>query len=265
MAASRPGEMRIGEVLGDARRRAGIEVRDAEERTKIRAKYLHALEHEAWEVLPSAAYAKGFLRTYAQLLGLDAEAIVDEFRRQVESDRDSGVHPVGEQVLERSRRIGPGAGGPSPWLLAALALVTIAAVLLVIGVTGGDDGPGHGQRGGKGAAKEDKRKRRHERRSEAGSGTVKLGLRVVEPVEVCLLGGGGEALIDGQVLAAGSSEEYERRRLELRFPSGFAADQIELEIAGKRRLLPKARGPAAYRIIAPQRVRQLAPPGQECP
>ena len=94
---------------------------------------------------------------------------------------------------------------------------------------------------------------------------MKLQLVVRNPVEVCLLGGGGEALIDGQVLPAGDHEEFERREFALRFPSGFAGDQLTVKIAGDKRLLPKADGPAAYKITAPQHVRALKPPGQSCP
>jgi hypothetical protein len=71
------GGMRIGEVLKGARTRQGLDIGTVEERTKIRTKYLRALEAEDWERLPSPAYAKGFLRTYSNLLGLDADAIVD--------------------------------------------------------------------------------------------------------------------------------------------------------------------------------------------
>jgi hypothetical protein len=67
------------------------------------------------------------------------------------------------------------------------------------------------------------------------------------------------------VLAAGTEESYERREFELRFPKGFDGDQFRLEIAGKKRQLPKAEGPAAYRIVAPQRVRRAREPGEECP
>ena len=64
--------MRIGQVLEQARERAGLEITDIEDSTKIRGKYLRALESEDWGELPSSAYAKGFLRTYGQLLGLDS-------------------------------------------------------------------------------------------------------------------------------------------------------------------------------------------------
>jgi cytoskeletal protein RodZ len=75
-------EVRIGETLKRARTRAGLDIRTAEERTKIRIKYLRALESENWEAIPSPAYAKGFLRTYAGVLGLDPDALVDDYRRR---------------------------------------------------------------------------------------------------------------------------------------------------------------------------------------
>jgi Helix-turn-helix domain len=264
MAGQLPGEMRIGKVLQDARRRAGLDIRTVEERTKIRIKYLRALEGEDWDALPSPAYAKGYLRTYAQLLGLDAEALVDEFRRQVEPARGSTGYPLGDKVLEsRRRRYGDRDSGPRVWQLLAAAALAVLVALLVIGLTGSDDdqrperqrrSAGEGRGGGKGGSK-----------GERPKGTVKLALSIVEPVEVCLLGGGGEALIDGQVLAAGTEEAYERRKFELRFPKGFDGDQFKLEIGGKKRLLPKTDGPAAYRIVAPQRVRAAPKPGEKCP
>jgi hypothetical protein len=266
MAEPRVGEMQIGRVLKEARARAGLDMRAVEEQTKIRIKYLRALEGEEWESLPSPAYAKGFLRTYAQLLGLDGEALVDEFRRQVESGRGDPTYPLGDQVLERRRR--PGEPQRDRRLGPALAVAAIAVigVLLVIGLTGGEDGkPGGNHRRADRHA--ERKQRGHDRRqgSAAGSGTVQVELSISEPVEICLVGGGGEALIDGQVLAPGTEEAYERKRFELRFPSGFDANQFKLKIAGQKRLLPKAKGPAAYKIVAPQRVKPAPAPGPECP
>jgi hypothetical protein len=261
MAGQLPGEMRIGEVLQDARRRAGLDIRTVEERTKIRVKFLRALEGEDWEALPSAAYAKGFLRTYAQLLGLDGEALVDEYRRQVEPAGDGASYPLGDQVLEARRHSGARGSGSRVWLLLGLGALAVAGLLLVIGLTGDDSPRERDRRGGERRGQGDGGKGNAER----PRGTVTLALAVDEPVEVCLLGGGGEALIDGQVLAAGTEEAYERRRFELRFPQGFDANQFRLEIAGKKRRLPRADGPAAYEIVAPQRVRPAAPPGGECP
>ena len=264
MAGQLPGEMRIGKVLQDARRRAGFDMRTLEDRTKIRIKYLRALEGEDWDALPSPAYAKGYLRTYSQLLGLDAEALVDEYRRQVEPARGSTGYPLGDQVLEsRRRRYGERDSGPRAWQLLAVAALAVLAALLVIGLTGSDDDQRPERQRRQASGNDDSGKGGS--KGERPKGTVNLALSIVEPVEVCLLGGGGEALIDGQVLAAGTEEAYERRKFELRFPKGFDGDQFRLKIGGKKRLLPKADGPAAYRILAPQRVRAAPEPGEKCP
>src|ERR687895_368147 len=104
MASEPGGELRIGNALKEARRRAGLDIRTVEERTKIRTRYLRALESEEWDALPGPAYVKGFLRTYARLLGLDGDALVDEYRRTVEGPQASPV-PLGEGVLETRRRL----------------------------------------------------------------------------------------------------------------------------------------------------------------
>jgi transcriptional regulator with XRE-family HTH domain len=69
----------IGSSLREARMRQGIDLSAVERATRIRPKYLAALEEERFDVLPGPAYAKGFLRTYADYLGLDADRFVDEF------------------------------------------------------------------------------------------------------------------------------------------------------------------------------------------
>ena len=69
----------IGYSLRAARERQGIGLPEAELATKIRAKYIRALEEEDFDALPADTYARGFLRTYADYLGLDGEIYVDEY------------------------------------------------------------------------------------------------------------------------------------------------------------------------------------------
>ena len=69
----------IGSSLREARERQKLELRDIERETRIRAKYLQALEEERFDVLPGPAYAKGFLHTYADHLGLDGRRFVEEY------------------------------------------------------------------------------------------------------------------------------------------------------------------------------------------
>ena len=70
-----------------------MEIAQAEQTTKIRGKYLRALEEEQFDVLPSETYVKGFLRTYADYLGLDGQLYVDEFNSRF-GDGDEPREPV---------------------------------------------------------------------------------------------------------------------------------------------------------------------------
>src|SRR5919201_513713 len=105
MPSENEARLRIGEVLKRTRTRQRIDISKVEQETKIRTKYLRALESEEWEVLPGPAYAKGFLRTYAQFLGLDGDALGDESRRTVEAPRSADLpYLLAEPLLERRRR-----------------------------------------------------------------------------------------------------------------------------------------------------------------
>jgi cytoskeletal protein RodZ len=72
----------IGNSLREARTRKGLSIRDAEEATKIRTKYLQALEEDDFDAIPGPAYVIGFLRTYAQYLELDSAALIGEYKSQ---------------------------------------------------------------------------------------------------------------------------------------------------------------------------------------
>ena len=69
----------IGDQLRETRMRNRIDITEVEAATKIRAKYLRALENEEWDLLPGPTFVKTFLRTYAEYLGLDGQLYVDEY------------------------------------------------------------------------------------------------------------------------------------------------------------------------------------------
>jgi len=69
----------IGASLREARTRRGLSPADVQRAIRIRERYLRALEEETWDLLPGEAYAKGFLRTYAEFLGLDGDLYLDEW------------------------------------------------------------------------------------------------------------------------------------------------------------------------------------------
>ena len=84
----------IGNSLREARVRQQLELTEVELATKIRARYLRALEEEAFEALPAQTYVKGFLRTYADYLGLDGQLYVDEYNSRYGIDGEEPREPV---------------------------------------------------------------------------------------------------------------------------------------------------------------------------
>src|SRR6516225_6647633 len=104
----------IGETLRDARMRARIDVSEIEAKTKIRAKYLRALENEEWGLLPGPTFVKSFLRTYAQALGLDGKALVEEYRLHHELEHHLVARLLAQaraRPPRRRRRHGRAGGG----------------------------------------------------------------------------------------------------------------------------------------------------------
>jgi cytoskeletal protein RodZ len=84
----------IGNSLREARLRQGADFPEIEQGTKIRAKYLRALEDEQFDVLPAQTYVKGFLRSYAEFLGLDGQLYVDEYNsRFVVGEEEQPTRP----------------------------------------------------------------------------------------------------------------------------------------------------------------------------
>src|SRR5689334_10213436 len=81
----------IGQSLRQAREQRGVELSDVEVATKIRVKFLAAMEEDRWDELPAPAYARGFLDIYARHLGLDRKALLDEYSRTVEGERREHV------------------------------------------------------------------------------------------------------------------------------------------------------------------------------
>jgi cytoskeleton protein RodZ len=106
----------IGPSLREARTRRGFSPADVHKAVRIRERYLTALEEERWEMLPGDAYTKGFLRTYAEFLGLDGQLYIDEFNARIAQHDEEPLVP---EVLKKQGR----AGG--------ILFRTIGAVLLL--------------------------------------------------------------------------------------------------------------------------------------
>jgi hypothetical protein len=125
----------IGNSLREARVRQGLDYPQVELATKIRAKYIRALEEEHFEVLPSGTYIKGFMRSYAEFLGLDGQLYVDEYnsRHVVEGfddmpQRRPRVHQ--DRAIERK-----------VVLLALAGIAAVTALVIVAWKFGGSGSP----------------------------------------------------------------------------------------------------------------------------
>ena len=117
----------LGSSLRDARERKRLTFADLEQVTKVRAKYLRALEADDFATLPGATYVKGFLRAYAEALGLDGQLYVDEYNSRFVT----GV----EETIIRPRRMAQ--SREVRWVERhALALVLVAIAVITVAVIG---------------------------------------------------------------------------------------------------------------------------------
>jgi cytoskeleton protein RodZ len=124
----------IGTTLREARIRSRIDISEVEARTKIRAKYLRAIENEEWDLLPGPVYVKSFLRTYGDFLGVDSRLLVDEFKRRYERPADQDLRPISSLGRERERRRRRPRLGPIGVIV--VALVGVAVALYLVGTLG---------------------------------------------------------------------------------------------------------------------------------
>lgn len=257
----------IGATLHDARQRLGLDIREVEDRTKIRTRYLRALENEDWEALPAPAYVRGFLRAYGQVLGLDGEMLADEYRRRHESAEASTPSGATEPVLSESRR--PGERPPSRGPLIAGLVVGLVAILLVLGLLGGgDSGDGdseqtRGQDRREGRQEQGRRRQRNQRQKSrpAPLERADISVEALSTVTLCLVGGSDDALIDNQVLSADAVESHggsKRYRLDV------VGGSVRIEIADERRKVEA--GEDGVSVEADSRgIRPIEYQGPDCP
>lgn len=119
----------IGNSLHEARVRQGLGLPAIEAETKIRAKYLKALEEEQFELLPAQTYVKGFLRTYADHLGLDGQLYVDEYSSRFVVGEDDGRQLRPRRSSARPPRR---TGFESSVVLVTLAAIGLVAALVIV-------------------------------------------------------------------------------------------------------------------------------------
>jgi hypothetical protein len=195
-----PAVADIGSTLREARMRERIDISEVEAQTKIRAKYLRAIENEEWDLLPGPVYARSFLRTYGDFLGLDSRMLIDEFKRRYERPTDHEPRPSTSIARERERRRrGPRVPG---WAPIAVVILVIIGVLYAVGtLTQSSSTPS--------AHKPRRHRPRHHTTpvsvpTVAKPANVALQLVPTGTVYVCLVNGAGAKLVNEQTFAAGA-------------------------------------------------------------
>ena len=127
----------LGNSLREVRTRQGLDYGQVELATKIRAKYIRALEDEQFEILPAQTYVRGFLRSYADFLGLDGQIYVDEYdSRFLAEGLDEAPRRERRSVAHRDRR-----RVERRMVLLALAGVAALAALVIVAWKFGGSSP----------------------------------------------------------------------------------------------------------------------------
>jgi cytoskeleton protein RodZ len=250
----------IGATLRDARMRARIDISEIETETKIRAKYLRALENEEWDLLPGPTYVKSFLRTYAEALGLDAKLLIEEYKLRHERLSEVELQPI---TSPGARRRPQPRGVPRGWLIGFVVLLLLVA-LYFLGQSGGDDGSKQANRiATKTTATTktgtDTAKKPGGSTAPATTRTPKFVRLEVIPtgqVYVCLEAAGGRRLIPGVILNAASPHKVYRSS-EFRVTVGNG--NVQLRINGRIRTVPAVRDGIGYRIV-PRTGREVLQP-----
>lgn len=136
----RDGGLEIGAALEKARRQRGLTLDEVEQATKIRKRYLQGLENDDYGVLPDAVYVQGFVKTYANYLGLDGEDLAGELkrRRQPRRERHANNHARAGKSSFDKPLISPGglAGAEKNRISGKAVFSLLASILLIVLVIG---------------------------------------------------------------------------------------------------------------------------------
>jgi cytoskeletal protein RodZ len=261
----------IGERLREARMRQKIDIAEVESATKIRAKYLRALENEEFGLLPGNTFVKTFMRTYAEYLGLDAQLLIEEYRVDYEPRGEGEVQPMVSRPSKRQERRRPRAqrGPPGPGTAILVVMVVVVAILAILGLTGGNNnGGGSGGKGSTTSAQAKKKKRqqqaaararrRRQQAAKARPASARLHIVPTSATYLCVDRGLGTPVVyQGTTV---SPQTFKGKRLRLNIGN---ASTVRVFNNGKRVPLPSGATIVGYEFT-PTRAKPL-PAGQRRP
>jgi Helix-turn-helix domain/RodZ C-terminal domain len=217
----------IGSSLREARLRQELDFPELEERTKIRPKYLRALEDERFEILPAPTYVRGFLRSYAEALGLDGQPFVDEYNSRFTVGEDDDAPLRARRAPEARRERGPRESRMAVVALVAIAVTT--ALVIAAWKFGGPEGEKVPGLAATGAGSQTASQAR---------GTARLVVRATSGsswMEVRATSAAGRLLYSG-TLEQGQRKSFEARSLQLALAE---PDNVVVRVNGNRVDLPQ--------------------------
>jgi cytoskeleton protein RodZ len=244
----------IGSTLREARMHARIDVSEIEAQTKIRAKYLRALENEEWSLLPGPTFVKSFLRTYAQALGLDGKALVEEYRLHHERPSEAALEPIVSTPQSARGRVRVSGARPSRGYMVAVGVIAVVIVLLIVGlVSGGGGGSGTHTTSTSASVPAKSDARHHSAATHpkthhptaTSSMLVALSLRPTAALYVCLIGDSGRKLIPGTELHPGATTStFHAKRFEITLGNA----SVTMFVDGRARTVPPSSQAIGYSI-----------------
>src|SRR4051794_16892675 len=242
----------IGETLRETRMRRRIDMTEVEAATKIRAKYLRALENEEWDLLPGPTFVKTFLRPYAEYLDLAPRLLVEEYRQRYERPSSQDLTPFGPRRRQRPprRHWGPG-------IVLGLGVLILLAALYGLSLLGGSDNePGApvATTTPRPTATPGKKAAAHKRHKKQAPTRVSLRLTATAPVYVCLEDASGKPVLNGVTLSAGQHSGTFRSR---RFRANFGNGSIRMRINGHTYHAASTSNPIGYDMRPTGRPRKL--------
>jgi hypothetical protein len=230
----------VGAILRKARNRRKVELSEVEAATRIRLRYLRAIEDEEWDVLPGGVYTRGFIRTYASFLGLDGERLVEDYRASVERWHRAPA----EQAQPGGGTGDSGAKGFGVPLAGLVVIAVVAvAVVAIVAIPSGGGGEGSSRPASPGPATKGQAQARTAPRPPRPGVSVRL--EASAEVWVCVLSASGKALVDGLILESGAEAgPFHSGSFTVSFGNG----EVKMLIDGREAEIAATSSPIGYAI-----------------